>query len=277
MDGWLSAAEELAAYEGIRLGDLDAFVALAEPLQPSLRRLAAVYVDDVVQAERIVRRSWRIALDGDAMFRWQTPLATWVAGITVSTGRNQARPPSTSLTSADVPGPGHHLAGPDDWSDLPWSARWGDVGARLDHALHALPVDEREVLHGHDLERWPVRRSCDVFGHPEAVHDRLLASARARVHTAIGRHVGAVADAGHRDAQVEALTRWLGRHVPHHPGRLDQATLAIYRTWAAGRGRRWRRLTRRGVAPPVSSRSVGPGGRRGAPASGTASAPPTPT
>jgi DNA-directed RNA polymerase specialized sigma24 family protein len=283
VDGWLTAEEELAAWEGIRLGDLDAFAALAGPLQPSLRRLARLYADDG-EAAAIVRRGWRVVLGGEAMFRWQTPLATWVAAIVVDGGRNRARSRHavTFPASALPPDPHRSLPGPSDWTDLPWSERWQGVGTRLASALHGLPLAELEVLHVRDLEGWPARRSCDLLGLPEAVQDRLLVAARGRIHDAVGRQLGVDERGGpdpDRGAQVRALVRWLGRQVEHRPEPLDPATLAVFQRWAAGSRRRWRRPARRaaGTAGRLSGRSEAPAARRVAPGSGSASARPRPT
>lgn len=57
MTAWFSAAAELDAYEGIRRGDEDAFRAVAEPLQPTLRRLASLYVDSETHADAVVLRT----------------------------------------------------------------------------------------------------------------------------------------------------------------------------------------------------------------------------
>jgi DNA-directed RNA polymerase specialized sigma24 family protein len=280
--GWLPAAVELRAFEGIRLGDEDAFRSLAAPLQPDLRRLAALYVPGD-RIDEVVRRSWATALAGHEMFRWQTPLATWVAGFTTATGR--------AASSAHTRGPTHERltsppatsrapTGPDDWSDLPWSARWVGVGARLAIALDALPIAGREVVHGSDEERWPDRRVCDVFGLTAATHASLLASAHGRLHDAVATHLDATMAVDHRHDRIRAIVRWLGdRPAASTDGPIDPGTVAVFRRWAAGRDRRWSRLVPRAgwTRSRVSRPSAGPAGRRDGPGSGTASGPPTPT
>jgi DNA-directed RNA polymerase specialized sigma24 family protein len=277
--GWLPAADELRAFEGIRLGDEDAFRSIAVPLQPDLRRLAALYVAPS-RIDEVVRRSWATALAGHEMFRWQTPLATWVAGFAVATGRaGLAAHPRSPVLRPPTSRPALVPGGPDDWSDLPWSARWVGVGERLSAALDALPVAEREVVHGSDEDRWPDRRVCEVFGITAATHAALLASAHGRLHDAVAAHVGAAPGpaAAHRDDRTHAIRRWLGARpaggAPDAP--LDPGTVEVFRRWAASRDRRWWRLVRR--AGRVSRRSAAPAGRRDGPASANASDPPTPT
>jgi DNA-directed RNA polymerase specialized sigma24 family protein len=255
--GWLPAADELRAFEGIRLGDEDAFRSIAVPLQADLRRLARLYVP-ADRVDGVVAHSWATALAGHEMFRWQTPLATWVAGITAAHGRADlaAHPRAPAL---DPPTSRRPLtpAGPDDWSDLPWSARWAGVGARVADALDALPVAGREVVHGTDEAGWPDRRVCDVFGLTAATHAARLGDAHGRLHAAVAAHLGAAtaADDSRRAVQVRAIRGWLGRRPAASPdGTLDPVMLEMFRRWAASRDRRWSRLVRRaGLTRPRST------------------------
>jgi DNA-directed RNA polymerase specialized sigma24 family protein len=244
--GWLPAAVELEAYEGLRRGDEAAFRRLAEPLQPPLRRLAGLYVPEGTATDELVLRAWGAALRGLDMFRWHSPLATWIAGIAVGFGRTQdVRAAPSDRT---MPRPAGDLPGPADWSDLPWSARWERAGVTLTDTLAALPTPELEVLHGSDGEQWPARRVCDVFGLPEVAHERLLADAEARLHAALAMLVGH-RRSDHHDAQVAAIRRWLGRRVDTRPVPLDPRLVTVFRQWSATRRTRWRRFgSRRSTA-----------------------------
>jgi DNA-directed RNA polymerase specialized sigma24 family protein len=256
--GWLPAVDELAIHDALRLGDDAAFGRFATGLQPTLRRLAGLHVTGDAAVDAVVRRSWSIALGGGHMFRWQTPLATWVAGIAVTTARGhpearRGRVTTEALALVTAPAPrrrGSSRPGPTDWSDLPWSGRWEGVGPALAGAIDGLPADAREVLHGHDLERWPLRRVCDVFGSTERASERLLASARERVHAELARHLGPSESAagGSTDlaAQRRALTRWLGQQLEDRPEPLDPGVVEVFHDWTTGRDRRWsRRVVRR--------------------------------
>jgi DNA-directed RNA polymerase specialized sigma24 family protein len=274
--GWLPAAEELRAFEGIHLGDEDAFRAVAAPLQPHLRRLAALHVAGP-HVDEVVRRSWTTALAGQGMFRWQTPLATWVAGFVVATARAERaiHPPPRRTVPPTSSSDG---SGPADWSDLPWSARWLGVGARLDAELDALAPAEREVVHGSDEAGWSDRRVCDVLGLTASAHTRLLAAAHGRLYHAVATHLGADPAGTPTDTatQLLAVRRWLHQRVDAPRSEpLDVDTLEVFRRWSAGRQRRWTRRLGRGRS--VSRRAAAPAARRDAPASGTASARPTPT
>lgn len=279
--GWLSAGEELAIYEGLRLGEEAAFRALATALQPTLRRLVGLHVTGDEAVDAVVRRSWRTVLQGDHMFRWQTPLATWIAGIAVTGARGHGGPapghggPARRAHGVGASGATSLQPGPSDWSDLPWSGRWQGVGRSLDEALAALDPADLEVLHGRDVEGWPVRCVCDVFGLPEAAASRRLTAARRAVHDQLARHVGQRGPGPPDAAQLLAVTRWLGEHRDPRPEPLDPRTVEVFRRWAARRDGRWSRLI--GRLGDLSRWSAGPAGRRGAPASATASDRPTPT
>lgn len=241
MNAWLSAAAELDAYEGIRRGDEAAFRALAEPLQPTLRRLASLYVGSETRADAVVVRTWTLALRGLHMFAWRSPLATWIAGITVASGRAHdvrvSAPVPRPITSA----PGREVAGPPDWSDLPWGERWTQAEATLADALAGLPAAQREVVHGRGIEQWPPSRVCGVFGLPAATYERLLTDGHLRLHDALALLVGQPGPNPHRPAQIAAITQCLAQLLDARPEQLDPRTVALFRRWSGRRHRGWRR------------------------------------
>lgn len=245
MTGWLPEAVESDAYEGIRRGDVDAFRLLAEPLQPTLRRLAGLYVDSETSAEAVVRHSWDVALHGLDMFRWRTPLATWVTGITVAFGRTHHGRAEAARLPQITHVPARELPGPENWSDLPWGPRWEQAGATLVRTLAALPIEQREVIHGRDMEQWPPRRVCDVFGLPDVAYRRLLTEARTQLHGALALLIGQTGPTEHRDAQLAAITGWLNRRLDSRPEPLDPHLVAVFRRWSATRHRGWRRFSHR--------------------------------
>ncbi|WP_052665276.1 RNA polymerase sigma factor [Nitriliruptor alkaliphilus] len=245
MTAWLPDAIELEAYEGMRHGDEHAFRTIAEPLQPALRRLAALYVD-VDRADGVVLHSWEVALRGADMFRWHTPYATWIAGMVADHGRSLLTAPPALISSPAVADDTTGRPGPTDWSDLPWSARWTDALATLSDAVTELAVEQREVLHGRVIEGWPARRVCDVFGLPEVTYQRRLTDAHDRLHDALARLVGGPTPAAHRDGRHAAIARCLARPEARRGEQLDPRALVIFRRWAAS-GAGWRRFVRAGA------------------------------
>lgn len=238
MMAWLPGAVELGCYESIRRGSEEAFRTLATPLQPTLRRLAGLYVDSETSVDAVVLLNWCGVLRALEVFRWHTPLATWIAKGVVELGRPRHARAREPTLHAVKPVRRHEVPGPPDWSDLPWTARWERAGETLDRALESLPVDQREVIHGRDGEQWPPRRVCDVFGLPEVVHDQLLADARRHLHAELAQIVGQTNPSDHeRDAQVAAITTWLSNRIAARTGseRLDPRTVAAFRRWSARR------------------------------------------
>lgn len=260
---WLPAAAEAEAYEGIRRGDEAAFRAVAQPLQPVLRRLAGLAVGSSVEVDRIVARTWSGALRGLDMFQWHTPFATWVAKNTVAQGRGAAAassrphgPPGPAPTGRRTP----TASGPADWSDLPWSARWEQALETLTAALAALPLPLREVVFANDVDRWPPRRVCEVLGLPEEVYARLLAQGRAHLRDALAALVGEPAASTHRGAQVERAAEVAGLVAWPLDDRsqdgLDPATVMVFRRWWATQVPVWRRVPTRLLRPRGESTLV---------------------
>lgn len=235
MTAWLPAAVAVEAYEGIRRGDEDAFRVVAGPLEPTLRRLAGLYVDSGTRADAIVLRTWRSALRGLHMFAWHTPLATWIARITVASGRAHVAGTRPSTPLPRTPEPVLEVVGPSDWSDLPWGGRWADARATLADALALLPVDEREVIHGRDVEQWPPRRVCEVFGLPEATYERRLVKGHIQLHDELALQVGQQGSNPHRAAQIAAITGWLNQRLDARPDQLDPRTVVLFRRWSTAR------------------------------------------
>lgn len=242
---WLPAAAENRAYEGIRRGEEPAFRAVAQPLQPVLRRVVRVIVPGSVDADAIILRSWASALRGLPMFRWRMPLATWVAQITVAHSRAQVpiEWDRSRIPEVDLQGPANLLPGPVDWSDLPWGARWEAALATLTAAFEDLPLAEREVVYTRDVERWTPRQVCDVLGLPEAVYQQLLGGGRSRLRRALASLVGEPAESPDHAAQVASVVRLLNHWVDEHDEPLDPRALQVFRQWRAGHVSRWRRLS----------------------------------
>jgi DNA-directed RNA polymerase specialized sigma24 family protein len=244
-DGWLSAADELAAYEGLREGDVLAFRAIAEPLQPVLTRLARLTAGPATAPQDVVLRGWDLALGGLDMFRWQTPFATWLAGITVALGR------SVGGTAPDPHPAGPPVAtsattGPASWSDLPWGARWALAWPALHAAVDSLPPENREALYCRDVEGWAQRRTCDVLGVTEVACARLLADGHGRLRDALA---ALVTEQACHEGQIDAIRRMLGESLDSAPVPLDPRAVRAFQRWHAARRTGWHRLFGRVLEP----------------------------
>lgn len=248
----MRSADELALFEGLRLGSERAFRRLVTAHQAPMLRLSALYADDAGAQEELVRWTWSTALHGLGMFTWHTSFRAWLFGILAAHGR--ARPP-TAPPTAPAPDPAcggtaAPAAGADlDWAGLAWSPRWSAEGWQaVERALAALPMAQREVVHLRDIERWPASEADAALGVTADEGGRLLARGREAVRVAVRAWLGlppsALADPQReRDGVVELL----GLLRPAATGSPDadpaHELVAIFRDWrAARRIPVWRRL-----------------------------------
>jgi len=224
-----TAQEELALYEGVRLGSERAFRRLVAGQAGLVGRMAALYG---VDAGELARWTWSTALHGLGMFTWNTSFRAWVIGILVAHGRaadHSAPPPA-----APPPAPAGTLT---SWAGLAWSPRWQAGGWEVvDGALAALPLAEREVVHLHDVEGWPARETYDALGLTGGEGDRLLAAGRERVRCAVAAWLGQAPGPDPDGSQTRAVVELLGLLVREGPAPPpDRALLAAFRAWRASR------------------------------------------
>jgi|GEM_PF-4181598 len=257
--------DEGVLFEGLRLGSAQAFADLLDGYDPTMRRLARLYVPEE-QVSALVRHTWSTALPGLDMFTWHTTLRAWVTGICVTYGRSgrtspgAAAPVPVTIDRVDVPsslgrtGPSG-TPGPLPWSSLGWSSLWDpDSWTVLEAALQAEPLDVREVLWLHDVENWAWREVLDALGLTAAQGADLLQQGRSALAAVVSRHLGADPDdAGDPDERSDGVKALLAALRPVHPDRpLDHELQRLFVAWRRHRGvrpwRRWRwELTRSSV------------------------------
>lgn len=250
----LSAAAELTAYEGLRRWDEQAFRSIAHPLQPLLRRLVALSIDDPDVARHVVADTWRGVFRSLGMFTWNSSLTSWIAGFALQRARRHATTPDGSVGPASPPsdtdtdtatdtatGTAPHRTqhpGPDDWSDLPFGARWRGATDPLRDVHARLPWSERVALHVHHVERWSRQDGCDLLGLTAVEHCEALEAAHRRLHDVLALHVGdGRGDVDLLQARVTnigAALRLLHGPAGGPDGPLDPLVLGVYREWVAG-------------------------------------------
>lgn len=273
------AREELALYEGVRLGSGRAFRRLAAAHAGVMGRMAALYGDEGV----LVRWTWDTALHGLGMFTWHTSLRAWVVGILVAHGR-AVHAPSPAFDDDSAPAePGADRRGPtpadtgprggvrdggrpgldQGWAGLAWSPRWSDGGwAAVEDALAGLPLAERELLQLHDVEGWPAREAYDALGLTEEDGLRLLGRGREGVRVAVRRWRGLAPAPDPDGSQVRGVVELLGLLVGDDTAPPPDPELqAVFRAWRSGlrislvRRLRGALLARR---PAATARRAGP-------------------
>lgn len=246
-------ADEGELFEGLRLGSRRAFDALLDDDDPTMRRLARLYVPDA-EVAALVRRAWAVALPGLDMFTWHTTLRAWLVGILLTYGRaGVAVPveapavlPTRSTRPTGPTGPGNGTVDPTPWATLAWSDRWSsDSWQVLEDALAAQPLERREVLWLHDVEGWPWREVLDACGATAAQGADLLRLGRAELAEVVAAHVGAGPVASEADLQqrLDGVARLLAALRPVHAERpVDPELVRVFTTWRRHRpSRAWQR------------------------------------
>jgi DNA-directed RNA polymerase specialized sigma24 family protein len=240
-------ADEGELFEGLRLGSRRAFEALLDDDDPTMRRLALLYVPEA-EVAALVRRTWAVALPGLDMFTWHTTLRAWLVGILVTYGRAgvHATAPVEPVTTPSAAPARRGTADPTPWATLAWSDRWStDSWQVLEDALAAQPLERREVLWLHDVEGWPWREVLDACGATAAQGADLLRLGRTELAQVVAAHVGADPADSEADLQVrlEGVSRLLAALRPVHAGRpVDPELVRVFTTWRRHRpSRAWQR------------------------------------
>jgi RNA polymerase sigma-70 factor (ECF subfamily) len=196
-------ADDAVLVEALRRGDEQAFGWLLDRYTGSLHRLARSYVATSSVADEAVQETWIALITGIDRFEARSSLKTWLHRILINiartTGVKEHRSiPFASLGSeleGDDPavdpdrfhGAGDRRAG--QWASPP--VRWDDVPedrllsnetlAVVQHAIDALPPNQRTVITLRDLQGWPPEDVCNVLDVSETNQRVLLHRARSKV------------------------------------------------------------------------------------------------
>jgi RNA polymerase sigma-70 factor (ECF subfamily) len=190
----------------LRAGDEDAFMELVDALQPSMLRVARMYVSTLAVAEEVVQDAWLGVLKGLDRFEGRSSLRTWifriVSNIAKTRGQREGRSvPFASLAGDDLDQPtfdpsrfvgdggrfpGHWSTFPPDWSGVPEERLLGSETLRIaGSAIDRLPPMQAEVIRLRDVLGWSsaeVRNALDLSETNQRV---LLHRARAKVRRAL--------------------------------------------------------------------------------------------
>lgn len=181
---------------------------LVERLQPTMLRVARMYVSSHAVAEEVVQEAWLGVLQGIDRFEGRSSLRTWilriVSNIAKTKGQREGRSvPFASLAGDDLDAPAfdpdRFLGTSDEWSGH-WStmpAGWGDkpeerltASLTLDavrDAIDALPPMQAEVIRLRDVLGWTSEEVRNALDLGETNQRVLLHRARAKVRRALER------------------------------------------------------------------------------------------
>ena len=209
MEGTVAAcSDDLELIDRLRAGDENAFMTLVESLQPTMVRVARMYVSSQAVAEEVAQEAWLGVLQGIDRFEGRSSLRTWilriVSNIAKTRGRRESHSvPFAALTGNDLDAPtfdpdrflgpgeewaGHWVSVPSSWHGVPEDRLLGaETRQVVRSAIDALPPMQAEVIRLRDVLGWTsdeVRNALDLSETNQRV---LLHRARAKVRRAIER------------------------------------------------------------------------------------------
>ena len=195
---------EAQLVEALRGGDEEAFRELVREYQPSLVRVARIYVPTQAAAEDVAAETWLGVLKGLDRFEGRSSLRTWIFRILTNIAKTRAvRDGRTLPFSALDPGrvpeaavdadrfldpehprwPGHWAVSPEAWpEDALLAAETREVIAE---AIEALPATQRAVISLRDVEGWSSEEVRNALDLSETNQRVLLHRARSKVRAAL--------------------------------------------------------------------------------------------
>ncbi len=179
---------------------------LVERLQPSMLRIAQMYVSTRAVAEEVVQDAWVGVLRGLDGFEGRSSLRTWIFRILVNTAKTRGQRESRSVPFSSVwadadaepsvdpdrfvhgeaPSAGAWASEPASWETVPESRLLSsETLAEVDRAIEALPPNQREVIRLRDVLGWSAPEVCNALDLSETNQRVLLHRARAKVRRAL--------------------------------------------------------------------------------------------
>ena len=206
----LASNEDLAFVERLRAGDEEAFMTLVTRHQPSMLRIARMFVSSHAVAEEVVQEAWLGILQGLDRFEGRSSLRTWMYRILVNIaktrGARESRAVPFSILAGDDPAepavpetwfqgpegasPNHWSSIPWDWSGLPEERLVGDETLRrIGRAISELPPMQAEVIRLRDVLGWDADEVRNALDLSETNQRVLLHRARSRVRRALAEYL----------------------------------------------------------------------------------------
>jgi RNA polymerase sigma-70 factor, ECF subfamily len=200
-----AAAAEAQLLDGLRAGDENAFRALVREYNPSLVRVARIYVSTQAAAEEVAQETWLGVLNGLSRFEGRSSLRTWIFRILTNIAKTRAVRDGRTLpfSALSDPGrvpeaavdadrfldpehprwPGHWALKPEAWPEDALIA--AETRERLAEAIEALPAAQRAVISLRDIEGWSSEEVRNALDLSETNQRVLLHRARSKVRAAL--------------------------------------------------------------------------------------------
>ncbi|HZP90032.1 MAG TPA: sigma-70 family RNA polymerase sigma factor [Actinomycetota bacterium] len=204
--------DDRALVRALRNGEELVFMGLVERLQPTMLRIALMYVQSRAVAEEVVQEAWLGVLKGLDGFEGRSSLRTWILRILVNTAKTRGVRESRSVPFSSLwwpdsesepavepgrfrpagdPWPNHWLDAPASWDTVPEERLLSnEVLGLVREAIEALPPNQREVIRLRDVLGWSSAEVCEALDIGETNQRVLLHRARSKVRRALEGYLG---------------------------------------------------------------------------------------
>ena len=199
----LLSPQDAKLVERLRARDENAFMELIRELNPSLLRVARMFVPTAAVAEDVVQETWLAVLNGIDRFEGRSSLKTWIFRILTNTAktrgeRERRSVPFSALDTEDggyepaversrFTGTGHWAVLPRAWPEDKLLA--GETLSVIEHAIERLPQTQRTVITLRDVEGWTADEVRNALELSETNQRVLLHRARAKVRNALEQYL----------------------------------------------------------------------------------------
>ena len=206
----VAGSAEAQLLEALRAGDEVAFAQLVREYQPSLVRVARIYVSSQAAAEEVAAETWLGVLKGLDRFEGRSSLRTWIFSILTNIAKTRAQRDGRTLpfSALQDPGrvpeaaldadrfldpehprwPGHWAVRPEPWPEDALVA--AETQALVAEAIEALPPAQRAVISLRDVEGWSSEEVRNALELSETNQRVLLHRARSKVRRALESYLG---------------------------------------------------------------------------------------
>jgi RNA polymerase sigma-70 factor (ECF subfamily) len=206
----VAGSAEAQLLEALRAGDEAAFAQLVREYQPSLVRVARIYVSTQAAAEEVAAETWLAVLNGLDRFEGRSSLKTWIFRILTNIAKTRAQRDGRTLpfSALQDPGrvpeaaldadrfldpehprwPGHWTVRPEPWPEDALVA--AETQAVVAEAIEALPPAQRAVISLRDVEGWSSEEVRNALELSETNQRVLLHRARSKVRRALESYLG---------------------------------------------------------------------------------------
>jgi RNA polymerase sigma-70 factor, ECF subfamily len=190
--------------EGLRAGDEQVFMELIRELNPSLLRVARMFVPTTAVAEDVVAETWLAVLNGIDRFEGRSSLKTWIFRILTNRAKTRGIREGRSLPFSSLQADEPAVEADRFHGDGPWPGHWaappagfpeerllaGEAREVIERAIEALPPTQRAVISLRDIEGWSAEEVCNALTLSETNQRVLLHRARSSVRAALEQYLG---------------------------------------------------------------------------------------